>query len=384
MRRILVLNHSAQIGGAEMILLDVAAHLGPSAEVVLFADGPFREALRERGIPVTVLAAGTALMGVTREAARLRALASAPAVALQVARLARLARGFDLLYANSQKAAVIGMLAAAMLRKPLVWHLHDIVSADHFAGLQRRVSVRLANRLRVRVIVISEAARRAWVAAGGDRDRVAVVPNGIEAALFAAEPGREPTALRPAITAAPGTTLVGLFGRISHWKGQDVLVDAMALLPDVEAAIVGDALFGETAYRDRLAARVASLGIADRVHMLGHRADVPALMRAVDIVVHCSTAPEPFGRVIVEAMLARRPVIASADGASAEILGADYPFLVRPNDAPALAEAIRRLRDLPETERARLVEANAARAREHYTVERMTGAIDRVLDGIAA
>ena len=83
-------------------------------------------------------------------------------------------------------------------------------------------------------------------------------------------------------------------------------------------------------------------------------------------------------------MLARRPVIASADGASAEILGADYPFLVRPNDPVALADAIRRLRDLPAGERDRLVDANAARAQAAFTVERMTGGIDMVLAGAAA
>ena len=396
MQRVLILNHSAQIGGAEMILLDVASHLGAPGpgkrcEVVLFADGPFRTALARAGIPVTVLAAGRGMMGVTREAARLRALASVPAVALQVGRLVRLARPFDVLYANSQKAAVIGMLAAGVLRKPIVWHMHDILSPEHFAGLQRRLTVRLANRLRARVIVISEAARRSWIASGGDPDRVRVVPNGIRASLYAAA-GGDPPALRATIVGGSGgggggseaRTLVGLFGRISPWKGQDVLVDAVSRLPDIDAVIVGDALFGETAFRDRLAARIASPDLAGRVHLLGHRSDVPALLQAVDIVVHCSTAPEPFGRVIVEAMLAGRPVIASADGASAEILGAGYPFLVTPNDAAALADAIVRLCDLPAAERDRLVAANAARARDRFTVERMTDGIDRVLDGIAA
>ncbi len=407
MKRVLILNHSAQIGGAEMILLDVASHLGAPhsgapdfgrpdrgkrCEVVLFADGPFRTALERAGVPVTVLAAGSGMMGVTREAARLRALASVPAVALQVGRLVRLARPFDVLYANSQKAAVIGMLAAGVLRKPIVWHMHDILSPEHFAGLQRRLTVRLANRLRARVIVISEAARRSWIASGGDPERVRVVPNGIRASLYAAA-GGDPPALRATIVGGVGggrvggggaRTLVGLFGRISPWKGQDVLVDAVSRLPDIDAAIVGDALFGETAFRDRLAARIASPDLAGRVHLLGHRSDVPALLQAVDIVVHCSTAPEPFGRVIVEAMLAGRPVIASADGASAEILGAGYPFLVTPNDAAALADAIVRLRDLPAAERDRLVADNAARARDRFTVERMTDGIDRVLDGIAA
>ena len=210
-----------------------------------------------------------------------------------------------------------------------------------------------------------------------------MVPNGIRASLYEAA-GSDASALRAQVAPGGARTVVGLFGRLSHWKGQDVLADAVARLPDVEAVIVGDALFGETAFRDRLAARIAAPDLAGRVHLLGHRTDVPALLQAVDIVVHCSTAPEPFGRVIVEAMLAGRPVIASADGASGEILGPDYGFLVPPNDPAALADAIRRLRDLGPAERDRLLEANAARARSRYTVERMTRGVDRVLDGAAA
>ena len=106
-------------------------------------------------------------------------------------------------------------------------------------------------------------------------------------------------------------------------------------------------------------------------------------MASCDLVVHCSTAPEPFGRVIVEAMLGRRPVIASADGATAEILGADYPGLVTPNAPLALADAIGRFLALEDADRAALVEANAARARARFTVERMTARIDAVLDEAA-
>ncbi len=377
MTRILLVNHAAAMGGAEMILLDVAAHLGPRCEAVLFADGPFRSQLEARGVRVHVLAAAAAMMGVTREASRARALAAAPAVVGMVRRLAGIARRFDLIYANSQKAAVVAMLAGLLGRKPVIWHMHDILSREHFGGLQRRFSVRLARVTRTRVIVISEAARAAFVASGGDPDRVVVVANGLDEALFDT-PQAATSALRAGF--GSGRTLLGLFGRLSPWKGQNVLLDAMAQLPELDALIVGDALFGEDAYRDGLRAQVRRLDLEDRVHFLGHRDDVPALMQAVDLVVHCSTSPEPFGRVIVESMLARRPIVASAHGASAELLGDAYPGLVEPGDPAALAAAITRMLTLPEAELMSLVDANEARARDRFTLPRMMRDIDAVLE----
>ena len=149
--------------------------------------------------------------------------------------------------------------------------------------------------------------------------------------------------------------MLGLFGRIAPWKGQDVAIRAMALLadrPDVQLVIVGDALFGEESYAAEMRALVAQLGLSARVHFLGFRADVPVLMRAVDVLVHTSTTPEPFGRVIAEGMLAERPVIATAGGGALEIVTAgETAWQVPPEDPAALAAAIREVLASPDRAR---------------------------------
>ena len=105
--------------------------------------------------------------------------------------------------------------------------------------------------------------------------------------------------------------------------------------------IVGDALFGEESYAAEVRTLASQLGLDARVHWLGFRNDVPTLMRAVDVLVHTSTAPEPFGRVIAEGMLAERPVIATAGGGASEIVRAGVTaWQVQPNDPAALAAAI--------------------------------------------
>lgn len=377
--RILFVNHAAQLGGAEHVLLDVARHYGPGrCHVVLFADGPLRARLAGIGVGVTLLAAKGGMMRVTREAGRWRALLALPAVLAMVARLARIARGYDVIYVNSQKAAVVGMLAGWLTGKPVVWHLHDILSAAHFAALQRRVVVGLANRAARRVIAISQATKQAFLDSGGDPRRVVVVPNGIDATRFIGLEALDVPAMR-AGAGLSGRTLVGLFGRITPWKGQHVLIAALAELPEVHALIVGDALFGEADYKDSLRRQAEALGVADRVHWLGYRQDVPALMRMVDLVVHTSTAPEPFGLVIVEAVLAGRPVLASNHGASRELLGEESGWLVAPDDPVALARAIRGVLGSPADELAAAVRHERERALRLFALPEMMRGIERAV-----
>ena len=145
--------------------------------------------------------------------------------------------------------------------------------------------------------------------------------------------------------ALDGKFLVGVFGRLSPWKGQHIVIDALCGLPDAHILLVGEALFGEQAYADDLRKRARSKGVEDRVHFLGFRRDIPVLMKLVDVVVHASTSPEPFGRVIVEAMLSNRPVIATRAGGVIEIIENEKTgLLVEPGSASELVTALQRLR----------------------------------------
>lgn len=378
MRRILFVGQTGELGGAELVLADIARHHRDRCEVVLLADGPLRPRLEAAGVRTTVVAGGQALLGVSRAGGRLRTLASAPEVLRMAWRIAAAGRRCDVLYPNSQKAAIVTMLAGMLARRPVVWHLHDILSPEHFGGLQRRVVVGLANRAARRVIANSNAARDAFVAAGGRADRVGVVPNGLDPALFDAVTDREAMALRAELGLAD-RPVVGLFGRLSPWKGQHVLIEALPMLGGVHALVVGDALFGETAYKQSVMRRASELGVADRVHWLGFRDDVPALMRAVDVVLHTSTSPEPFGRVIVEAMLARRPVLATAMGAATELLGERHDGLIAAGDPAALAAAIERVFAIPAPALTERVERDHARAVRLFSLSGMMAGIDREL-----
>jgi glycosyltransferase involved in cell wall biosynthesis len=147
-----------------------------------------------------------------------------------------------------------------------------------------------------------------------------------------------------------GKALIGLFGRIATWKGQKVFVEALSRLPDANGVMVGDALFTDEdqRYKRELVILAEKLGVSNRVHFTGFQTDILPYLKAVDVVVHCSTSPEPFGRVIVEAQLAGKPVVATKGGGPSEIIeDLVTGILVTPNDAAGLANTIQELLEKP-------------------------------------
>ena len=383
MPRILFLDHAGVLGGAELSLLTIAQHYADSGLVVLFSDGPFRERLEQNGVAVELVCAPNRVSGANRSGG-LRQMLAIPGVLQMAGRGAVRAKGFDVLLANSQKALVVGALAAAMARKPLVWCLRDILTAEHFSGFNRRLVVFLANRFANRVVANSQATLAAFVDSGGRSDRATVVYNGINAPE--ASPAIADAARRIRADLCVGNAkTVGLFSRIAPWKGQHVLLEALAQLPEMNAWLVGAPLFGdEIRYQEDLVALAKSLGLTDRVRFLGFRDDIPELLHAVDFVVHTSISPEPFGRVIVEGMLAGKPVIAARAGGACEIIeDGKTGCLVPPGDSGALVATLRRLVEHPD-EAARLGMAGKLSASERFSVEKMVLGIEQAVSAAMA
>jgi glycosyltransferase involved in cell wall biosynthesis len=367
--RVLFVDHTGQIGGAELILLDIIAGRQRSS-VFLFERGPLSQAVTERRLNLIVSKRAAGLTRFRRDSSWLSALPLLGRLGGIAVEIARSAWTHDVIYANSQKAFVLSALASLMVRRPLIWHLHDIISPAHFGAVQRRLQVFLANACAVKVIVPSQAAATAFIEAGGRRDLIEIVPNGLTLRREPAMRGE----LRQSL-GLPNGPLLGVFSRLSPWKGQHILLEALRELPGVGCIIVGDALFGEQDYAARLRTMAVELGLTDRVHFLGHRQDVPKLMQAVDVMVHPSIDPEPFGRTLVEAMLAEVPVIATDAGAAPDILESGRAgTLVPPDDAHAIAVAVAAVLARPE-QLATQLDYASRRARTQYSLPRMLDAI---------
>ena len=381
-RQILFINHAGVLGGAELSLLDLATAYRESSQVLLFNDGPFRERLEAQSVRVKVIPAPRSALDV-HASDKLSGLKAMPALWWMARRIVEAGQGFDIVHANSQKAFIAAALATFIGAPPVVWHLRDILTAQHFSKLNRSIAVKLANTCSAMVLVNSHATGDAFIAAGGRKELVRLVYNGISSDAFS-DPGQKKSTVIRADLGIGDAPLVGLFSRLSYWKGQHILLEALRELPDVHALLAGEALFGETEYTAQLKALAEAPELAGRIHWLGFRSDVPALMAACNIVVHTSTEPEPFGRVIVEGQLAQRPVVATAAGGAVELIQDGVTGrLVPPSDVQALARTIRELLANPLAAEA-LGQRGCAHARATFSLEALLVAFERALQEVAS
>jgi glycosyltransferase involved in cell wall biosynthesis len=344
--KILFLDQSGHPGGAQLCLLDIAKPYRDRCLVGLLADGSFRTLLEQQGIPVEVLTQQT--LQVRKDSSFWQGVSSLRQLLPLIQRVVQLSYQYDLIYANTQKALVVGALASLFSRRPLIYHLHDLVVPEHFSLTNRRLIVTLANRFATRVIANSQATQQAFIAAGGRPELTTVVYNGFAPERYIVS-ATERFQIRQQLGLDP-YFVVGHFSRLAPWKGQDVLISALRHCPeDTIALLVGDTLFGEQDYVAQLHRQITELGLQHRVRFLGFRSDIPQLMAACDLVAHTSTAPEPFGRVIVEAMLCGCPVVAAQAGGAVELVELEQTgWLCPANDPKSLAAIVTQCRNQPQ------------------------------------
>lgn len=373
--RVAFLNGSGQPGGGEIALAELAAAV-EECEIFLFEEGPAADLFRSRGLVVHIRSMSRKLLTHSKESGL-----PGPGLALdalgQAWRLSRELRRFDVVHCNNQKAWVLGAFASALARRSVVWHLHDILSREHFSASKIGLAVALARWRKAKVIANSRASADAFVAAGGRSDRVEVLHNPVDPVPF--EQAIPLPGLRAELGCADGEPLWAIFSRLASWKGQHVAIEALSRVPRGHLALVGAPFFGEEPWEMRLREMVQCLGLDRRVHFLGFRRDVPRLLATVDGAIHASTAPEPFGLVILEAQLAGKPVVATAAGGALEIVvPGKNGWLVPPGDVPALAGVLAGWLEDPEAAR-RIGRAAGRSARLAFDADRLRSRFRAIL-----
>lgn len=373
---------ASQLGGGQLASIALLAGLDRQAfrPVLLTSrDGELAAAARGRGVEVAVRDINAGLPRVPRrELARnpvalVRTLA---AVARAAPRLAAALDelGCDVLNPNENLSRTVALLARAWRRTPCVIHIDN----EWDQGLADRIMRFLFLRGFDRLIAVSERARRA--ADPGDRFRAKIVtiPTGIDPERFAGPPGDE---LRRELGAGEANFLVGTVGRLERLKGQAVGIEAVAGLARAGVA-VRYILVGDGPERSALAEAARAAGLA--VAFLGHRSDVPLVLAGLDALLHPSwTEAHPL--VVIEALLAGLPVVATDVGGTAAILGEGrFGHLVASGDAAAMTAALLRLARLAPAERRRLGAEGRDHARKHFSLSDMVLRTADVYRGIAA
>lgn len=375
-----ILDHTAALGGAELALLRLLQAIDPddaAVSVLLFSEGTLAERLRADGVPVEILPLG-GLAALDRAASGeswLRATGNAAAIVPFAVRLGRRLRELDpdVIHSTSLKADLIAVPASWLARRPLVWHVHDRISPDYLPDPLVRLIRALARLVPRQVIANSRATA----------DTLPGARN-----LTIAYPGFGPdqATSSPGDHVPPDVPTIGILGRISPTKGQLVFVRAAARVlqrhPEARFSIIGEPLFGEHDYARQVHDEVSTLGIVDHVRFAGFVSDPRAALDTLTACVHASPTPEPFGQVVVEAMARGVPVVATQGGGIAEIVrpepeGEPLGLLVPPGDPEALATAILAVLDHPDEARARAERAWRS-AIERFAVERTAATITQV------
>jgi glycosyltransferase involved in cell wall biosynthesis len=361
---------AGRLGGAERLLESVLPHAldaGIAPHVVFFEHGPLATALRANGIRTTVIPVARPndpLLAV-RTIARLRRLIARDDPEVVLAWLPRA-------HTWLAPAAVLAGHAGR-----LVWWQHHISRGERLETV--------ATLLPARCVIATSDAAAAAQRARRPRRTCTVIRPGID--LPAAPAASASAELRARLGIPVERTIVGIAGRLVHWKGHERFVEALALLHrsgrDVTGLVVGGAQYGiDTDLPERLRRRAEAAGLADRVVFTGHTDDPLAHIALMDVLVS-ATVGEPFGLTLIEAMALGTPVVAVGRAGPVEIVVPGESGILSPDGRPeSLAAGITAL--LADGElRERVRAGGRSRVEVRFTADRMAADMARVLRTVA-
>ncbi|CAG0981360.1 glycosyltransferase family 4 protein [Geobacter sp.] len=244
----------------------------------------------------------------------------------------------DIIHINNDPVGNLsGVIAARIVGIPCVCHVRGTLWDS---SLTKRVMGAIDYFLPVSKFIRDEVLKF-----GVSPERVTIVPEGFDFSRFS---DKTELNIRDEFGIPADAPLVGIAGVLMEWKGQETVIRSMRhvleIFPECRLIIMGEAPEGHEWYRERLESVAEETGTSNRIVFTGFRKDTEQIFRQLDIVVHASLSPEPFGRVIVEGMAAGAAVVASALGAPPEILEEGVTgMLVPPGDPYALGQALVKL-----------------------------------------
>ena len=278
--------------------------------------------------------------------------------------------GIDVIHSHLTNAHLLSGIVGRLTGTPVLATVHgrDVVAAD--IAMQRMAGSHLH--------VVSHATYYQALGAGIRRDDVTCIINGVDADRFA--PGAASGALRRACGIPADAPLVGFVGRLSHEKGPELFVRAVALIggrrPDVHAVMLGDG-----AMKARVVELAAELGVADRLHLAGERDDIPDCLRELSLLISSSHS-EGTPLAIMEAQATGLPVVATHVGGIPEIVTmGETGVLVAPGEAASIASVVAHLLDHPD-DLARLGRAARERMIERFSLTVRNGEVADLLTAL--
>ncbi len=359
---VVFVNPIGALGGAERMLLAMMSALqyeDPEIEIHLIVggEGSLIEAAQKLGVKVKVLVIPTQVHKLGDSGIRGSKILGGINILFQVLlgwwAIAKYLKQFrvvireidpDIIHSNGIKSHIL--TAMAKVKSPVIWHIHDFYSTRPFIASVLRW---FSNRAEIGIACSESAGEDARQVL--PKLNIKVIYNAVDIDYFYPRPYRS-LALE-GIDTSTVAIKVGLVATFARWKGHDIFLEAASIIArdrpslDIQFYIIGAPIYGTSGSQfsqKELENLASDLGIADKVKFLGFQANMADIYLWLDIVVHASTAPEPFGYTIAEAMACGRPVIVSRSGGAAELFSNDVEAVaVNPGDAMTLAVTIQYL-----------------------------------------
>lgn len=347
-------NLDGTVGGSYFSLYFLVTRLDRTkyTPIVIFHRmNPVAERMQESGIDVRIIRPGISVSGIKWiRLMRLTALInSITAILLPALRFRAFLKrnSISLVHINNGLDTNYPVILAANLASvPCVVHQRGGIADD---GLPFHIFRKLVDK----VICVSKSVARDTAAKRIPPSKISTIYNGIDPNLTLTRSREE---VRRSLGISDTSPLVGISGTIRFWKGQDVVVKAIHLLkktfPNITCLIIGDSPKDQAEYEGKLHGLIEELAISNNVRFLGHQDRVFDFINAIDVPIHASTVPEPFGRVIIEAMSLEKPIVASRAGGVTEIVvEGETGLMFTPGDANELAACVAKLLENPDLAR---------------------------------
>jgi glycosyltransferase involved in cell wall biosynthesis len=344
--QVMYLNHVSQISGAEQSLRALLwqfrrAHADIDPIIALPGGGPFADLLRDEEWTVT--------FAPLRRLQRPQGLIAGMSALLHIIQTApyitKLVRQMNsqLVHSNSTTAHLVGGLAAERLGIPAIWHARDLVELS-------RIGPQLAHRA-TWIIAISGCVAEALQKDGISPEKIRIIHNGLDPDEWNPHPpGPKRSSLREGLGLPSDAFLFGCVGQLVPWKNHVAFIEAAAQLVQDEGCsnarfvVLGGDLWSEhPTYVQQLRNKVKEHGLQDRFNLVPHQSNNVDAISALDAIV-LPSHEEPFGRVLIEGMALRKPVVAYGENGPIEIINHEHDgLLVSAEEPDGLAHAMRRV-----------------------------------------
>ena len=286
----------------------------------------------------------------------------------------------SIIQTNDIYAHIYGGIAAKIKKTFCIWWFQDIPSKSFLLGLGRVFINLLGAILPQRIIAISQAVAESFSPLL--RKKLLLVPLGVDLERLERIGAEAKVKLKEDLGFSASDVIIGMTSRVVPWKGHELFLKSASLLskeyPNLKFLIVGGTTFGRPNYLSKLKKLSEKLDISRKVIFIDFVYNIGEMLNAIDILVHASIRPEPFGLDIVEAMSLGKAVVASDIGAPQEIIDNNRNgILFKSADPIALARALQELLNLPQ----KIIELGQAariKAKERYTAEKLARVLEEI------